>query len=93
LDNIAKQCGKSPWCLIAIYARARSIVLVFDDDVCGGAIRDSHIEIRTQHWDPLFKALRRAGHTSRAGQLQLRPRRHQTYDCSDCELIWDNDSG
>jgi hypothetical protein len=92
LDNIAKPCGESPWCLIAIYARARAIVLVFDDDVCGGAIRDQHIEIRTQHGDPLFKTLRSAGHTGRARQLQLRPRRHQTYDCPECELIWDIES-
>jgi len=89
---MAKRCGESPWCLIAIYAAPRSIVLVFDDDVCGGAVRDNHIEIRTQKWDPLFKALRSAGHTSRTRQLQLRPRRHQTYDCPECELIWDNES-
>jgi hypothetical protein len=92
LDTVARQCGESVSCLIAVYARARSLVLVFDDDACGGGVRDSLIEIRTQGWDPLFKVLRAAGHSSPRRRLELRPRRHQAYDCAECELIWDNDS-
>ena len=45
---MARKCGESERSLIGAYAPPRSIVLVFDDDVCGGAVPEDRLESLTR---------------------------------------------